>query len=131
MSRAETAESSRVYAEIANGEGQSLSEIARTIPTSRRGGRCSPATVWRWARDGVVLPSGERLYLEVARLGCRWLTSSAAVTRFLEAQTAAALGAVRAVPCKPAHPEAAPSRSSNRRRREIDAASEKLESMGV
>jgi hypothetical protein len=46
----------------------------------------------RWIINGVAVPGGGRLRLEAVRCGFTWLTSKEALARFLERQTAAALG---------------------------------------
>lgn len=51
------------------------------------------STLWRWTTDGVQGPSGERIRLEFAKCGRRRSASIEAVKRFIEAQTAAAIGA--------------------------------------
>lgn len=79
-------DSPQVIKEITAGEGLSLAEAARSLPTSRGGKRVSPSTLWRWSRVGVKLETGVCVRLEVARMGCRWLTSRAALARFLAAQ---------------------------------------------
>src|SRR5262245_703273 len=81
-----SADSPSVLREIAGGVGISLAQAARLLPPSRSGRPVNPATVWRWALDGVRTTDGRRVRLEVARLGCRWLTSKAALERFLAAQ---------------------------------------------
>lgn len=41
-------------------------------------------TLRRWARKGVVAPDGERIYLQITRIGKKWLSSRAAIERFNE-----------------------------------------------
>lgn len=79
-------DSPSVIAEVAAGEGITLSQAARLMSPSGSRRPLHPATIWRWSRDGVKLADGTRARLEVCRLGCRWLTSRAAVARFLVAQ---------------------------------------------
>jgi hypothetical protein len=79
---------SRVISEIVSGDGLSLSHAARTIATGSDT-HADPSTIWRWARKGYKLENGEVIFLEVAKLGGKWLTSKAALTRFLESVTAA------------------------------------------
>src|SRR5262245_28148473 len=77
---------SPVLAEVLAGQGLSLSQAARRFPPARLARPVSPSCVWRWAREGVRLPSGGRLRLEVCRLAGRWVTSESALQRFLAAQ---------------------------------------------
>jgi hypothetical protein len=70
-----------------------LGVAAREIfPRSRNDRPVSPVTLMRWIVHGVKLPDGSRLRLEGIKCGHAWLTSREAVRRFLERQTAAALG---------------------------------------
>jgi hypothetical protein len=58
-----------------------LGEACRLLPSAP-----SPATLWRWRTIGV-----HGVKLECLRAGRTWVTSGAAVARFLAAQTAAAM----------------------------------------
>jgi hypothetical protein len=78
--------SSPVLSEVLAGQGLSLCQAARRFPPARRDRPVSPSCVWRWMREGVRLPSGERLRLEGCRVSGRWLTSEPALMRFLAAQ---------------------------------------------
>jgi hypothetical protein len=69
-----------------------LSQAARMFPAARGAGRANPATIWRHARQGVLLPDGRRVFLAAAKHGSRWLTSRQAVARFVAELTAAANG---------------------------------------
>jgi hypothetical protein len=79
------ADSAAVQIDIADGDGKTFSQLSRLLPGSR-GKPCSPSTLWRWATEGIALPGGGRSYLEVARLGCRWYSSRAALLRFMAQQ---------------------------------------------
>jgi hypothetical protein len=72
-----------VARELLDGLGVSFSQAARLIPPGRGGRPTSPATLWRWARAGCRGADGQRVRLEVTRVGCRWLTSRPALERFL------------------------------------------------
>jgi hypothetical protein len=61
----------------------SLAAAARLFPPGRRG---RPLTI-SWITDGVRAPGGERIRLEAARAGGRWITTTEAVQRFIERQT--------------------------------------------
>jgi hypothetical protein len=76
-----------VVCEIIAGEGLSLGQAARRLPSARNGRAVSPSTVWRWLLIGVKLPGGRRVHLEGARISGRWLTSGPALARFIAAQT--------------------------------------------
>jgi hypothetical protein len=65
----------------------SLPQAARRLPPGRNGRPCHPATLFRWIHAGARRPSGERVYLDGARLGNRWLTSAEALQRFSDALT--------------------------------------------
>ncbi len=68
-----------------------LSEAAKLYPSFRDGKRVHPATVLRHIMKGVVTRSGERVRLEGAKLGGRWITSAEAMRRFMERLTADSL----------------------------------------
>jgi len=76
-------DSEAVIREITAGEGLSLAQAARVIPPTRQNRPVHPSTLWRWATDGVKAGGGQRVYLEVAWVGCRWVTSRPALERFL------------------------------------------------
>ena len=44
----------------------------------------NPATLWRWMKDGRLAESGERVFLEHARLGRRIVSSKQALSRFAQ-----------------------------------------------
>jgi hypothetical protein len=110
-----------VITEVVAGQGITLSQAARIIPPYESGRRLNPATVWRWSRGGVKLADGTRVRLEVCRVGCRWLTSRAAVARFLAAQNAPA-----------ASPPTAPRpHASNKRTKRAEDIEMDLERLGL
>ncbi|HEX4607791.1 MAG TPA: DUF1580 domain-containing protein, partial [Urbifossiella sp.] len=74
-----------VLGEIMAGGGLTLAQAGKLFPSHRGGGHTDPATVWRWARTGTRTPDGRIVRLEVVRVGVRWLTSRAAVTRYVGA----------------------------------------------
>ena len=76
----------RVAAEIAAGDALTLSQAARERP-AHRGKRAWGSTIWRNVTKGIVRWDGQRIRLEAARIGGRWLTSRAALARFLAALT--------------------------------------------
>lgn len=88
MSPATETQTTRVLAEIQAGGGLSLSRAAIRFP-----GRCDnqfvhASSILRWIVTGAR--SGDRLIkLEAARCGSRWITSAAALERFVGALTAA------------------------------------------
>lgn len=81
----------QVLEEIRATRGLKLSEVGKLFPASRGDGAVNPATVWRWAHEGAKTPSGARVKLEVVKVGMSWLTSQAAVDRFITALTAASI----------------------------------------
>jgi hypothetical protein len=87
MSSTTTTEPPQVIAEVLAGDGLSLAEAARVVPSFRPGKPTHGATVWRWAAKGVRLPNGQLVKLETCRIGGRQMTSRAALGRFIEAQT--------------------------------------------
>ncbi|MBP3959528.1 DUF1580 domain-containing protein [Gemmata sp. G18] len=61
-----------------------LSQAAKRYPGHRGATRLHPATLTRWILKGVKGLNGTRVKLEALRVGCRWLTSEAALQRFTE-----------------------------------------------
>jgi hypothetical protein len=68
----------------------SLSGAGRLFPGHRGGTAVDPSTVFRWVTKGTRTTDGRVVKLEAVRTPGRWLTSRAAVARFLAALTAAA-----------------------------------------
>ncbi|MFO0964763.1 MAG: hypothetical protein U0793_04125 [Gemmataceae bacterium] len=110
---------SRIVEEIARGEGQSLTQLAKLFPPARRDKPVTLGCVLRWVLHGVRLPSGETIRLEAARCSGRWLSTRPAVERFLAAQTPAA------------HLAQALPRSEGQRRRAADRAAAELTKVGI
>jgi hypothetical protein len=79
-----------VLTEIQSGGGLSLSAAGRMFPAHRGEGTVDPSTVFRWVTRGAKTPGGQAVKLEAVRVGGRWLTSRAAVARFVQALTSAA-----------------------------------------
>ena len=83
---------------ILPGEYFSIAEVVQQVPP-RPQGPVHFNTVHRWIKDGIITPSGERVYLEAVRLGGRWLIARQALKAFIAAtsrrpdrRTAIALG---------------------------------------
>ena len=66
-----------VCAEIADGDCMSLVELARQFDLN-------PSTCLRWILTGLPDEQGNRIKLEAVRRGKPWLTSKAALQRFLQ-----------------------------------------------
>src|SRR4051812_6471564 len=71
--------------------GITMTQAARVADEcfAQLGGRRAathPTTPLRWAKKGHLRPDGTRVYLEVVRFGGKWLTSKAAIMRFIAAQ---------------------------------------------
>ena len=87
MQIATNTQSPPVIAEVLAGDGLSLAEAARVVPSFRPGRPTHAATIWRWATKGVRLQDGSLVRLETCRIGGRQMTSRAALGRFIRAQT--------------------------------------------
>jgi len=111
----------QVLAEIRTHGGRKLSAVGKLFPAARGNGTVNPATVWRWARIGATTPSGERVRLEVVKVGMSWLTSDAAVNRFVAALTG------DMTPPVPPKPTTTPAQ----RRARSEAAGRKLAAIGA
>src|SRR5262245_33839415 len=106
-----------VLAEIIAGDALGLSAAARLLPAHRGDGRACPSTLWRWIRTGTRTPDGRVVRLEAARIGTRWLTSRAALARYMAALT----------PAAPDAPTPDPTPTATQRRRAHEAALNKLD----
>lgn len=67
-----------VAAEIVNGDSVKLLDVARQFGVA-------PSTVLRWLLRGLPDGRGERIRLAAVKRGKTWLTSKAALARFLGA----------------------------------------------
>jgi hypothetical protein len=76
-------DSDAVQREVLSGDALTFAQVAAELPPSRKNKPVTPSCIWRWARRGVKRPGGRVVKLEVCRVGCRWLTSRAALTRFV------------------------------------------------
>ena len=97
----------------------SFSDAGKVLPPSRLGRPVSPSCLMRWGLHGVKTSTG-RVYLEVLKVGGRWVTSIEALQRFAEAQT----------PIFPDAKEAPVARSRSQRQRGHDAANDRLKIAG-
>jgi hypothetical protein len=95
-----------------------VAEVARQFPASRGSGRVHPQTIVRWIQKGVRAANGERIKLEAIRVGYRWMTSEAALKRFLMASTVI-------------EPETAALRTPAQRHRASEEAGAQLEKVGA
>jgi hypothetical protein len=111
--------SDQLLQEIEAGQGETLTRAARRIPPTRLGKAVTLSCLLRWVQSGVRGPAGQRVKLEAARLAGKWVTTPAAIRRFVEAQT----------PRTDSEP--APPRSPARRRRASELAGEELERKGI
>lgn len=75
-----------LLAEIAAGKGETLTVAARRFPPTRAGRPVTLSCLLRWVLEGVKTVSGVRVHLEAARNAGRWVTSPAAIQRFIAAQ---------------------------------------------
>jgi hypothetical protein len=108
----------QVLAEIRAGDGLSISRAGHQFPAARGDGPgVDHSTTFRWATLGVKLPDGSRLKLEAVRVGGRWLTSNAAIARFVKAQTDIA---------NPSPVPTPKTRTPSARQKAIDAANKRL-----
>ncbi|MBA4068009.1 MAG: hypothetical protein C0501_30755 [Isosphaera sp.] len=113
-----------ILSEILDGDALSLGAAARLLPAYRGAGTARQSTVWRWVNQGHRR-GGRVVKLEAARLGGRWLTSKAAIARFMAALTSTdtAAGADATTAGRPRTPAA--------RKKASDAASRRLAEMGA
>jgi hypothetical protein len=107
-----------VVREILAGDALTLSAAASRLPHHRGKGCANPSTLWRWIVNGVRLPDGQRLHLEGARVGEKWLVSSASLERFVRRLTA------------DARPEALSGRAQAEQQAAVAQADEELDRRG-
>jgi hypothetical protein len=109
----------QVADEIAQGHGEYLRDLAKRVPPARKGRPVTTSCLSRWINDGVRTADGRRVRLEAATLAGRWLSTPAAFSRFLAAQTPAALQQETAL------------RPPTRRNRAAEQADKALEALGI
>src|SRR5437870_134599 len=80
-----------VLDETLGGDRIGLAAIARMLSADGEA-PVRQETIWRWANDGVRTPDGSRVKLETVRFGRRWVSSKAAVRRFVAATSAQPAG---------------------------------------
>jgi hypothetical protein len=73
--------------EITNGQGETLSRLARRVPSTRQGKAVTSACLVRWVLTGAKGPGGQRVRLEAARVAGKWISTAGALKRFIRAQT--------------------------------------------
>lgn len=105
-----------IQSEIIAGDALGLSAAARLLPAHRGEGRASASTIWRWIRTGTRTGDGRVVRLEAARIGGRWLTSKAAITRYMSALT----------PITPSATPRTPTRTAAQNRNAFTASTKKL-----
>jgi hypothetical protein len=110
-----------VITEILAGDSLSMNAAAHRVPAHRGTGSAVPSTIWRWHRHGAKSPDGRRVHLEMARVGGKWMTSAAALARFLAALT----------PPTPGQPARQTVRTQRQRETRAQRAGKKLERMGA
>jgi hypothetical protein len=106
--------------EIAAGQAIYLATARLLFPRYRLARPVTSSCVFRWTKDGVRGPDGQRVRLEAARLAGRWVTTRAAIARFIAAQT----------PRLDTHPAPAP-RASAARQRASERAAQALDELGL
>jgi hypothetical protein len=56
----------------------SFAQAAKLVP-----GNLNPIAIWRWAKKGIKLPSGDRIKLPYEKIGTRHFTTREALDEFL------------------------------------------------
>lgn len=72
---------------ILEGTPLNLTQAARLVSQKYLGGRevVHASAIYRWARSGIKAATGERIRLEYLKVGRRWRTDEAAISRFFAA----------------------------------------------
>jgi hypothetical protein len=115
--------SDQLRCEVAAGEGEKLSVLARRVPSYRSGKPASLSRLLRWVLDGVRGPDGQRVYMEALRTPSGWISTPRAISRFFEALTPTTT-----------EPNAAPApkpRTERQRLLAAERAGKQLEKLGV
>lgn len=105
----------------------SLSQAAKLFPPARRGRPVSASCIWRWFKQGVRTADGRRVHLEALRVVNRYVTSEAAVRRFILAQQPAS-ASTPITSDQPARPDP---RTPGQRARASDRAEAELVARGL
>ena len=111
---------SQVLTEIQAGDALSISKACEVFPGHSGQPRLAFTTFYRWITKGVSTPAGV-VKVEAVRCGARWLTSQAAVNRFIVALTEA----------QTSNTGGTAPRSPTARNRASDEAERELERMGA
>ncbi|MBL8800281.1 MAG: hypothetical protein JNM56_40745 [Planctomycetia bacterium] len=107
--------------EVTAGKGLTLSQLIKHSPAARRNGRpVTLPTVLRWVLDGSPGPDGKRIKLEAVRMAGRWISSCAALQRWIAAQTPLLEGEPTPVP-----------RTPGKRQRASEKAGKQLDKVGI
>jgi hypothetical protein len=112
--------SQQLLEELEAGQGEILTRAARRVPRSRQDRPVTHSCLFRWLTTGVRGPDGQRVKLEAARLGGRWVTTAGAIRRFIAAQT----------PSLDTEGAETP-RTAARRQRASERAAQQLEDLGI
>jgi hypothetical protein len=119
----DTSTTARVIEEVTSGDGLTLAQAAKLLPGHRTGHPTNPSTVFRWVVKGAKGAAGAVVKLEAVRLGEKWVTSRAALGRFMSALTGTVPAS--ALTGAPVDPLSSPSA------RRVAAAVAKLEAAGA
>jgi hypothetical protein len=109
-----------LLAEVAEGQGEPLTRLARRVPSYRSGRPASLSRLLRWAMHGVRGPDGAKVALEAVRTPGGWISTPAALCRFFS----------RLTPRTDADPQPTP-RSPSARSRAAERAGKQLEALGI
>lgn len=106
--------------EIESGQGETLTRAARRMPRTRQDRPVTLGCLLRWITTGVSGPNGMRIKLEAARLAGKWVTTPAAIRRFVAAQTPSLNGE-----------KAQPPRTPSQRSKADERARKRLDELGL
>lgn len=101
---------------------KSLATLASRCPARGGPGHVSAKALGRWATRGILLPDGRRLKLEVVRVAGRYMSSEAALERFIAAQS---------VPVSEDQPLPASARTTSKRQQASEQAAQALDRLGI
>lgn len=112
---------SSVVNRILNEGPESFSTLAKRFRSSRRDGCMTPQCLWRWHKKGAKRPDGSIVRLEAIVVSGRYLSSFAAIERYIAAQN-------ESIACPPLP---AAERNSDRRSKASAAAAANLSAAGI
>jgi hypothetical protein len=113
--------------DVLGNDALTLTQATKLLPPGRNGARAQISTLIRWIINGVKKSDGSRIRLEAQRLGCKWITSRAAIAQFSQELTPQLSDEQQQTPA----PSSVAPRTPGQRQRAADQAAKRLEAVGI